>query len=122
MAELPPPPDTALERRSFQPEMEILSPLEAIALSEKPYLQRWRECVVWEMTDHWKKELRHSVLGALLAGLLAWLDGNATGKDIYYPAIGFLAVLFFKIIFTVANAPSEIEKLSSIRQRQPRNS
>lgn len=116
MVELP-PTNAALERTSsLQSEIEILSPLEAIALSNKSLTRRRWDYAVWQTGEYLKGELAISLIGSLILGGIVWLNGSVTLAAAYWAVIGFLALFVGAAILHWFRAPSEIDKAIRCRE------
>lgn len=107
------PNDKSLERvSSLEPEGEILSPLEAIALSEDSYFHRFRQHVGWLIWESLTKDLLYSaIIPSVIVGLIALLGGDVTLTTAFYAVLSFLALFFAFTLKHGIEAPAEIDKI-----------
>jgi hypothetical protein len=112
------PTHTALERTSsLQSEIEILSPLEAIALSDgRTYSERFRQHLAWRQKEYLTKDLIYSTLApSLVIGLVAVFTGDVTPVTFLWAALSYFALFASFAVKHAVQAPGEID--AAIRNR-----
>ncbi len=114
---MPPlPQDSSLDRISSLPVgKDQVSPVEAIALSDKTYSQRFRDLLGHRTREYLKQDLAYSALGSLICGLVAFIAGEVTVSVVFGGVLGFLSIFVANVIKHALRTPGEIDTV--IRER-----